>query len=440
MYMMQQRQRCQHHSISIWFLVWCCCYYCDSLFVIPTVTHVAAAAAVVPSSSSSDNTTSSTELATPSIVQSLLTGFIQCLDQGPLFPGFSGYCGWNYDSAVAIHAFLLDEFLNLGTYQNETANNTLAPKIQRFLTAGTAFPQPGSRINTAPFFFTPGDRIGLFGALYFNYTGSNFITRLKANKIVNVVENRLLNWNMENGVFARPFGWNGLVSIRNLLNLINSAWVNALDSFAGGYPLVYNYPDKLSDILRSYNTVLRDPNDGLWYHGANVNKNDGSVTPNGVKWGRANGWILLSMATFLIRTDDNVPGREEIINIFLGQISNLVQYQRGSGAFGNIVNSDMSPDESSLTTVYVFAVGTAVHLKLLPYSSMEVLAAEKAWTWLERRTVIGLTVSDTCSGQELQLDPNEYDGGVGQSSGAAVALFLFAALGHRMLDLASSAV
>jgi hypothetical protein len=79
----------------------------------------------------------------------------------------------------------------------------------------------------------------------------------------------------------------------------------------------------------------------------------------------------------------------------------------------SIVNC-LSRDESSLTSVYVFAVGTAVHLKLLPYSSMEVLAAEQAWNWLEQRTAIALTVAETCAAQSLALGNSKvYDAKVG---------------------------
>jgi hypothetical protein len=370
---------------------------------------------------------------------------MQSLDRLPLFPGWTGYCGWNYECAVAIHAYLLDDYMNLSVYHNRRNETTggdvdIAPKIRRFLQAGTIFPQPGSRIQAAPFFQIPGDRIGLFGALYFNYTVSdNKLTQRKVDNIVDVVEYRLLNWNKFKGVFIRPFGWKGTFTFSNFWNLFQFSWVWIDDSFMGGYALVFNHPEKLSAILQSYNAVLRDPKDGLWYHGANIKRSDGSVTPNGVKWGRGNGWLLLALSTFLIRTDEKVvQGREEIINILLDQLSNLIQYQRASGAFGNVVNSEVSPDESSLTSVYVFAVGTAVHLKLLPYSSMEVMAAEKAWNWLERRTAIALTVVDTCAAQGLELDSKSYDAKVGRSSGPAVAFILYAALGRRMLDLASS--
>jgi hypothetical protein len=40
--------------------------------------------------------------------------------------------------------------------------------------------------------------------------------------------------------------------------------------------------------------------------------------------------------------DEEVQGREEIINILLDQLNNLIQYQRASGAFGNVVNSELS--------------------------------------------------------------------------------------------------
>jgi rhamnogalacturonyl hydrolase YesR len=150
--------------------------------------------------------------------------------------------------------------------------------------------------------------------------------------------------------------------------------------------------------------------------------------------------MLLSLSTFLIKTKDQiVPRKAEIETLFLDQLQNLMNYQRPSGAFGNIIDSDVSPDESSLTSAYIFSTGAAVHLNLLSISDGEVVSAEKAWYWLLQRTVIGFTLSDTCGQQGLATKQNLYDEKVGQSDGPGAALVLYAGLGRKMLDLASAA-
>ena len=369
------------------------------------------------------------------VVEQIVDGLNKSLTQKPLFPGLQGFCGWNYECATAIHALLLDEYMNLDAFTPDSSvkNNTID-----FLYDATQFPQPGSHIRSTEWLFTPGDRIGLFGGLY-HHLDVQAAPKLGQSTVVKSINaeviKQLLSWPKKKGVFVRKFGWIGPFQ-RLFWITIRSSWIWIDDSFIGGYSLVTTNPDELCNILLSYNDVLRDSSDGLWWHGAHVNW-DQSVTVNGQKWGRGNAWMLLSLSTFLINTKDEIiPRKGEIETLLLDQLKNLMKYQRPSGAFGNVIDSDISPDESSLTSVYIFSTGAAVHLNLLSISDAEVGSAEKAWYWLMQRTVVGLTLSDTCAGQHLATDRNQYDQNVGQSDGPGVAFVLYAGLGRKMLDLA----
>jgi rhamnogalacturonyl hydrolase YesR len=205
------------------------------------------------------------------------------------------------------------------------------------------------------------------------------------------------------------------------------------DCFVRGHAPVTTYPEVLCSLLASHLNAFRVPEDGLWWHGLFV-KRDGSVTNNGVKWARGNGWLLLAISSLLLRTDEAFTDRDTLTTIFLGQLQNLLQYQRSSGAFGNIVNVASSPDESSLVSVYIFSVGVAARLGLLSLNSDEAVAAEKAWNWLLQRTYANLTLSDTNAGQGLSLDPEKYNENVGQSGGPGVALVFYAIMGLCMLQ------
>jgi hypothetical protein len=350
-------------------------------------------------------------------LDALATRLTDTLDDEPLYPGYSGYCGWNYECAVFIQAINLDRQLNLEVFDAETA-------VENFLVAATQFPQPGSNIQQAAWLYSPGDRVGLFGGLY---NGRNIHN---ADTIVQTVRNGLLEWKKLLGCFGRQVGWGFLYGFS-----FEKIWIWADDAFIGGFPLVYSDPALLGQMILDYNRVLRDPSDNLWWHGARVGSN-GNIETNGVKWGRANAWMLLACATFLLETrdkDDLFAIRSEISDLLASQLTVLVNNQRDSGAFGNVLDHTLSPDETSLTSVFVFAVGAENLLGMDPPSPTVVDAAEKAWIWLTGRTVTGLTVSDTCGSQHLATDIEDYDKNVGVVAGPGLALLLWASLGARLL-------
>ena len=191
-------------------------------------------------------------------------------------------------------------------------------------------------------------------------------------------------------------------------------------------------------MILSYHQVLCDQTDNLYWHGAKVGLWTGDLEYNGIKWGRSHGWMLLAIASFLLetrnRTDlDNIRG--QVSSILTMQLSDLVAYQRPTGAFGNVINDNMSPDESSLTSAFVFSVGVSFFLQSDALSGTVMDAAERAWLWLGNRTVQGSAVSDTCGSQHLGTDLGFYNSNVGMSSGPGPALTMYAKLGANLLSL-----
>lgn len=218
---------------------------------------------------------------------------------------------------------------------------------------------------------------------------------------------------------------------------IFQVWIWADDAFIGGYPLGHFDSQAFGEMLLKYDAVLRDKADNLYWHGAKVLR-FGYIEYNGVKWGRANGWMLLAFSSFMIETttkdDENIVTlRKEISKLHSLVLESLLQYQRSTGAFGNVVDSASSPDELSLTAIYVFSAGAASLLGPDPSFSQVSAAAERAWMWLEKRTVDGLAVSDTCGGQHLGTAIEFYDKNVGLSQGPGPALLLYARLGATLL-------
>jgi hypothetical protein len=363
-----------------------------------------------------------------SITDTLASSLVNTLGDGPLQSGLSGYRGWNYECATVIYAIEWDMKLT----SSQVFGNDAIATVDDFLDEATQFPQLGYRISTAAWLFSPGDRVGLFGGLYNIRMPERLIAR--ADEIVYAVRTRLPLWQKKKGCFVRNIGWGPLYGFR-----LRKVWIWADDAFIGGFSLVYSDPVQLGQIILDYDLVLRDPNDNLWWHGALIKWN-GSLVYNGVKWSRANGWMLLACSTFLLETrGDEQEGlsaiRSQISSLLTTQLTNLVNYQRETGAFGNVVNNDDSPDETSLTSTFVFSVGATVLLDMDPPPSSVIDAAEKAWIWINGRTVSNLTVSDTCGSQNLANRVKDYDKNVGSVAGPGLALILWASLGAELLDL-----
>lgn len=129
-------------------------------------------------------------------IEKLQNALFDTLRKAPLFPGLTGYCGWNYECAVAIHALRFDEKLELHLFQEEVKENA-----STFLDAAAKFPYPGSRPFLGPWLYSPGDRIGLFGSLYFGRPG------YESENIATAVQWRLKLWSRSLGCFTRCVGW-----------------------------------------------------------------------------------------------------------------------------------------------------------------------------------------------------------------------------------------
>lgn len=320
-----------------------------------------------------------------------------------------------------LYALKLNLDLDLGLFGATKSD------INEFLVAATKFPQPGFWPRFALWQFTPGDRIGLFGSLYYFFQDS-----VKSETIVDVVKSRLKAWPKSRGVYARNFGWGFLFNV-NIFPL--NLWID--DAFMGGVPLLLSEDvNEYGQLLLDYHSVFHDSVDGLYWHGLRLELFSDNISNNGVKWGRGNGWLLLSMAVFLLETKDNpnVSSAQDVLNNLKLQIDTLTSFQRESGAFGNVINDVDSADETSLASVYVFA-SAILHL----YNSLDIKAreaAEKSWGFLKTRTTnpSRFELSDTSAGQMLSGNLADYANNVALSDGPGAALVLYAIIGKELLE------
>tara|TARA_Y100000816_G_C26096296_1_gene580281 strand:- start:1555 stop:2526 length:972 start_codon:yes stop_codon:yes gene_type:complete len=301
-----------------------------------------------------------------------------------LFPGFNGYFGWNYESAVLLIC------LPYISRPYRFSEHILAKLKQ--------FPYSGHFFYSSLYLYSPGDRIGLFASLYKDID----------NNIYNHNINVLQNWSTYNGMFLRNVGWGRFYGFR-----FHKVWLWADDVFIGGYPLLSNNVDFIRQMFDTVDSVLLDKTDGLYYHGALLHQVD-SFTVNGVKWGRANAWILLMIAFY-----SNKINNEDSTNYLFNKLITFTEYQRPNGTWGNILNDSSSKNETSFACIYIYVV-------VLTKQSFFYPNAIKAWSWLSKRSVNHLHISDSAGPTHLSVSSSYYEKQVGINTGPITGLMYLA--------------
>lgn len=103
---------------------------------------------------------------------------------------------------------------------------------------------------------------------------------------------------------------------------------------------------------------LWDEEKELFFHGWNGLER-GHMS--GVRWGRANAWILISTLEILEAQPD-FPGRDQVVDTMKCHMKALCRVQRENGMFGTILDDDTSYDEISASAGIAAGLSKAVRL------------------------------------------------------------------------------
>lgn len=137
------------------------------------------------------------------------------------------------------------------------------------------------------------------------------------------------------------------------------------------------YFDDAARQIVNIGNYLWSPEKQLFYHCYYTD-----LKRNGVAfWGRANGWLTVSMVLLLEEMPANHPRRAEIIALLEKQIVGVTRYQNANGMWKQLLDKPDSYDESSVTAMYVYGIAKAVNNKWIDpaYGSI----AKVAWKALK---------------------------------------------------------
>ena len=167
---------------------------------------------------------------------------------------------------------------------------------------------------------------------------------------------------------------------------------------------------------------------GLFPHGFNTLNNESSCC----LWGRANGWIAMSLVELLFALPPAAPERAAVLAAFARLADGLVRSQDAAdGRWHQVLDDNSTFLETSASAMFTFALATGVAEGWLPRAGF-LAPVHSAWAGLLHAVNADGTVAGICEGTPVELDVaaynsrttfyNESDPGLGAVFRAALAV------------------
>ena len=161
----------------------------------------------------------------------------------------------------------------------------------------------------------------------------------------------------------------------------------------------------LNDAARQVTNMagyLQDTN-GLWFHGYYTNTH----TVNGVKWGRANGWAMVTTAEVLSAMPTNHPARTNLLNILRRHIAGIESVQATDGMWHQVVDHPEVWEETSCTAMFAYSIARAVNRGWIDPTNLAV--ARRAFAAIAQLQVSASgNISNICPGTSLNTTLSYY--------------------------------
>ena len=153
-------------------------------------------------------------------------------------------------------------------------------------------------------------------------------------------------------------------------------------------------------------------------------------------WGRANGWITVSLAMLLEVLPENHAKRTELIQLLEKHIVGFSRYQNANGMWNQLLDKPESYDESSVTAMYVYGIAKAVNNGWIHADYARI--ARAGWKALKETQITAEGhFKNVCVGTGISDDlPFYYNRPVGENEKHGLGLII--ETGIEMMKLAAS--
>ena len=238
---------------------------------------------------------------------------------------------------------------------------------------------------------------------------------------------------LPDGTFARPAGWQGapgnlflwgddqFMSLALLCRLARAGASNASAYLT----------TSIQNALRNAHYVQQAS--GLFPHGWDFVNNVSSCC----LWGRANGWVAMSLVEVLLAMNAKAPERAQILAILTRLLDGAVAVQYAAdGRWHQVLDVPTTFLETSATAMVLFAMATGVNEGWLDRGKYGA-AIELAWSGLTKAVNSDGTVSGICAGTPVEPDVASYNArptGYNTSQPGLGAVFRAALAYHAFLQ------
>jgi unsaturated rhamnogalacturonyl hydrolase len=243
-------------------------------------------------------------------------------------------------------------------------------------------------------------------------------------------------YRLVDGTFVRPGGWGNergnkflwgddqFMALALLCRLARAGAPNAATYLA------VSVTNALTNAARAQNAG------GLFPHGFNTQTNESSCCI----WGRANGWIAMSLVELLLALPTVAPSRPAVLAVFSRLADGIVRVQDATdGRWHQVLNETSTFLETSASAMFTFALATGVREGWLERTRFAA-AATAGWVGVTRAVRADGSIDGICEGTPVLLDVAQYnarttfynrsDPGLGAVMRAALAVAQMGAAGR----------
>lgn len=305
--------------------------------------------------------------------------------------GFSS--GWSYTHGVVLSAF--DYITDLTGDKSYFANN---PKFYDFVIQNLPYFRKNNLTGWRE--ITRMEALDHCGSIGTAMIKTYMKTRNPAYlELIRIVENHICNvqFRLADGTLAR-----------NRPQYV-SVWA---DDMYMGVPFLANmgamtgekkyYNDAVRQILQMAER-LYIPQEELFDHGWNATSGD--YDPH-FFWGRANGWVLMSIAEVLDVLPKNFKKRDELLHLYRSMIRRLANLQDGTGFWHNLLDKNNTYLETSCTAMFTYAIAKGINEGWISHVYGSV--AITGWNAVQTQVLENGAVDGTCEGTTFAHDNTYY--------------------------------
>lgn len=165
------------------------------------------------------------------------------------------------------------------------------------------------------------------------------------------------------------------------------------------------YLDDAARQFLLYRKRMFQPELGIMHHVYDIKFDK----PNGVPWGRGNGWVIFSLTELLTVMPEEHELREELLHFWSELAYGYLRLQDQQGLWHQVITDPESYAEASCTSMFIYAYARGVRLGWVSEPDVFISSAQRGWEGLSRYCIDkGGNVYGVCRGSGYSFNKLYY--------------------------------